>query len=34
MLETERLRLLRRQDEDYPAYARLNVDPMAVRLNS
>jgi len=30
----ERLRLLQPRDEDYPAYARLNVNLMAVRLNS
>ena len=31
MLETERLRLRQWKDEDYPAYARLNADPMVMR---
>lgn len=31
MLETERLRLRQWRDEDYPAYARLNADPMVMR---
>lgn len=31
MLETKRLRLRQWKDEDYPAYARLNADPMVMR---
>ena len=31
LLETERLRLRQWDDKDYPDYARLNADPMAMR---